>query len=151
MDTIGKRVRAARQECGYTMKQLHELTGLSTGNISDIENDRNTPSVASLVPLGAALKRSLDWLLTGEDPASRTSEKRPVCDGVELTQAEADVIAMFRLLDDRSKEDVFDFVTMKYEKASGEKGSIYSTYIDDENERKKSGPIGDLEARDGTA
>lgn len=52
METIGKRVRAARQELGLTMKQLHEQTGLSTGNISDIENDRNTPSVSSLVAWG---------------------------------------------------------------------------------------------------
>lgn len=74
METIGKRVRAARQELGLTMKQLHEQTGLSTGNISDIENDRNTPSVSSLVALGRALRRSLDWLLTGEEASARSNE-----------------------------------------------------------------------------
>ena len=58
---------------------------------------------------------------------------------------------MYRILDDHGREDVFDFVTMKYEKATGEKGSIYSTYIEDENARKKSGPLLGLDAQDGTA
>ena len=151
METVGKRVRAARQECGFTMKQLHDLTGLSTGNISDIENDRNAPSVASLIPLSRALGRSLDWLLTGEDVAARTSESAVRCDGVELSQVEADLVAMFRLLNERDRETAFDFVTMLYEKTSGEKGSIYSTYIDDAREHKKSGPAEGREARDGTA
>ena len=44
---------------------------------------------------------------------------------------------MFRLLDDRAKEDIFDYVNMKYEKATGEKGSIYSTYTDEEKGLKK--------------
>lgn len=151
METVGKRVRFARQECGFTMKQLHDLTGLSTGNISDIENDRNTPSVASLIPLSRALKRSLDWLLTGEEATTRHSENTMSCDGVDLSQVEADLIAMFRILGERDRETAFDFVTMLYEKASGEKGSVYSTYIDDARELKQSGPAEGREAQDGTA
>lgn len=151
MNTVGKRVRFARQECGFTMKQLHDLTGLSTGNISDIENERNAPSVASLIPLSRALNRSLDWLLTGEEPDAPKSESPATCDGVELSQVEADLVAMFRVLGERDRETAFDFVTMLYEKASGEKGSVYSTYIDDEKERKKSGPAEGREAQAGTA
>lgn len=139
MDTIGKRVRAARQECGYTMKQLHDLTGLSTGNISDIENDRNTPSVASLVPLSKALRKSLDWLLTGELDSTRTNERPMECDDVPLSQVERDVIAMLRLLRPHDRKSVIDIITMFYEQATGKKGSIYSTYIEDEY-RQTSGP-----------
>ena len=144
MDTIGKRVRAARQECGYTMKQLHDLTGLSTGNISDIVNDRNTPSVASLVPLSKALKRSLDWLLTGDPGAARTNEQlgSADCDGVPLSQMERDVIAMLRLLEPREQKVAVDFITMLYEQATGEKGSIYSTYTEGDF-KQTSGPAAD--------
>ena len=151
MDTIGKRVRAARQELGLTMKQLHDLTGLSTGNISDIENDRNTPSVASLVPLGRALRRSLDWLLTGEEPIARSNEQTLTCDGEELSQIEADLIAMFRLLPEGARKEVFDLVHFKYTRLeAGEKESIYWTYTEGSAD-EKSGTAEGREARDGTA
>jgi len=151
MDTIGKRVRAVRQELGLTMKQLHDLTGLSTGNISDIENDRNTPSVASLVPLGRALRRSLDWLLTGEEPGARSNEQPASCDGVELAPIETDLIAMFRLLPEGARKEVFDLVHFKYSRLeAGEKESIYWTYTDASAD-EQSGPAEDHEARDGTA
>ena len=150
MENIGGRVRAARQERGFTMKQLHELSGLSTGNISDIENGKNTPSVQSLIPLSRALGKPVEWILTGEGPDTRASEQGPTCDGTPLSELEAGLVAMFRLLDTKSKENAFDFVTMMYEKATGEKGSIYSTYIDDEN-AQRSGPDNEREARTGTA
>ena len=41
-------------------------------------------------------------------------------------------------------------MTMLYEKATGEKGFIYSTYIEDEL-AQKSGPADGLEASDETA
>ena len=151
METIGKRVRAARQELGLTMKQLHEQTGLSTGNISDIENDRNTPSVSSLVALGRALRRSLDWLLTGEEASARSNESPLTCDGVPLSQMETDLLAMFRLLPPAHREEVFERVHFKYKREVEEKKeSIYSTYFDG-SEDEKSGPAGSREARDGTA
>lgn len=151
MDTIGKRVRAARQELGLTMKQLHDLTGLSTGNISDIENDRNTPSVASLVPLGRALRRSLDWLLTGEEVGARSNERLASCDGIELSQIEADLIAMFRLLPGDARKEVFDLVHFKYTRLeAGEKESIYWTYFDESSD-EGSGPAGGHETHDETA
>ena len=150
MDTIGKRVRSARQDLGFTMKQLHEITGLSTGNISDIENEKNMPSVSSLVSLSRALRRSLDWLLTGDESNTRNSEQTTICDGVPLSPTEADLVAMFRLLDERGREMIFDTAMMMDEKATGEKGSIYSTYIEDER-KQKSDPEEGLEARHGTA
>lgn len=150
MDNIGTRVRSARQERGLTMKQLHDVSGLSTGNISDIENGKNSPSVASLVALSRALERSLDWILTGEEWGTRISEPVAECDGVPLSQTEADLVAMFRYIGARERETAFDFVTMLYEKATGEKGSIYSTYTAAER-GEKSDPAEGGEAQGGIA
>ena len=142
MDTIGSRIRAARKIKGLTMQQLHDLTGLSTGNISDLENDRYAPSVSALIPIRRALGCSIDWLLSGEDLGAPISERALSCGDVELSQLEANFVAMFRLLKSSDREIAFDFVTMLYEKATGEKGSIYSTYIEDEH-RPTSGPAND--------
>ena len=142
MDTIGSRIRTARKAKGLTMKQLHDLTGLSTGNISDIENGHYTPSVAALVPLKQALGCSIDWLLSGDTEGTPISEHPISCDGVPLSQMEQEVIAMLRLLTPHDRKSVIDIVTMFYEQATGKKGSIYSTYIEDEY-RQTSGPAGD--------
>lgn len=139
MDTIGSRIRTARKIKGLTMQQLHDLTGLSTGNISDLENDRYAPSVSALLPIRRALECSIDWLLSGEDFGAPKSEQALSCDGVELSQLEVNFVAMFRLLKSSDREIAFDFVTMLYEKATGKKGSVYSTYIEDEY-RPTSGP-----------
>ena len=150
MDTIGERIRAARKEKGLTMRQLHDLTGLSTGNISDLENDRYAPSVSALLPLREALGRSLDWLLCGAEEAAPISEQAVECDGIPLSQTEADLVAMFRYIGARERETAFDFVTMLYEKATGEKGSIYSPYTAAER-GEKSDPAEGGEAQGGIA
>lgn len=171
MTTIGSRVRAARKELGLTMKALHDKTGLSTGNISDIENDKNTPSASSLSALSRALGCSVEWLLSGEEATARKpeqsvsisrsesrgvscSESRPhslSCDGVELSPMERDLIAMFRLLPRGARKEVFDLVHFKYSRlADGEKESIFWTYFDESND-EQSGPAESRETRDGTA
>lgn len=132
------------------MRQLHDLTGLSTGNISDLENDRYAPSVSALLPLREALGRSLDWLLCGAEEAAPISEQAVECDGIPLSQTEADLVAMFRYIGARERETAFDFVTMLYEKATGEKGSIYSTYTAAER-GEKSDPAEGGEAQGGIA
>ncbi len=161
MTTIGSRVRAARKELGLTMKALHDKTGLSTGNISDIENDKNTPSASSRSALSRALDCSVEWLLSGEEAAARKAELPVVpgemeshglaCDGVELSPMERDLVAMFRLLPRGARKEVFDLVHFKYSRlADGEKESIFWTYFDESND-EQSGPAEGRETRDGTA
>lgn len=143
MSTIGERIREARKKIGLTMRDLHDLTGLSTGNISDMENNKFSPSVSSLIPLSQALNCSIDWLATGREFTRnievRDSDQKLSCDGVPLNENEMDMIAMYRCLDDRDRGDVFDSVNLKYEKATGKRASIYSTYSDTK-ERQDGGP-----------
>lgn len=148
-----------RNEKRISQPQLAKAVGVSPGNVSDWETGRSKPGYVALIALSRFFEVSVDYLLeldgppvkTGITPSAYTSRQGITCDGVPLSQMEADMVAMFRILGDRDRETAFDFVTMLYEKASGEKGSVYSTYIDDENERKKSGPLEGREARDGTA
>ena len=137
-----KQVRAKK---GVSQLELAKAIGVSNGNVGDWERGRSKPGYDALIALSRFFEVSAGRLLEIPEVSDL------VCDGVPLSEAEADLIAMYRILDDRGREDVFDFVTMKYEKATGEKGSIYSTYIEDENARKKSGPPLGLDTRDGTA
>ena len=138
-------LKQLRAKKGVSQLELAKAIGVSNGNVGDWERGRSKPGYDALIALSRFFEVSAGRLLEIPEVSDL------VCDGVPLSEAEADLIAMYRILDDRGREDVFGFVTMKYEKATGEKGSIYSTYIEDENARKKSGPPLGLDTRDGTA
>ncbi len=138
-------LKQLRAKKGVSQLELAKAIGVSNGNVGDWERGRSKPGYDALIALSRFFEVSAGRLLEIPEVSDL------VCDGVPLSEAEADLIAMYRILDDHGREDVFDFVTMKYEKATGEKGSIYSTYIEDENARKKSGPPLGLDTRDGTA
>jgi transcriptional regulator with XRE-family HTH domain len=53
---IAERVREFRLQLGLTVGHLAELTGLSKGMLSKIENAQASPSLATLARLSAALK-----------------------------------------------------------------------------------------------
>ena len=135
-------LKQLRAKKGVSQLELAKAIGVSNGNVGDWERGRSKPGYDALIALSRFFEVSAGRLLEIPEVSDL------VCDGVPLSEAEADLIAMYRILDDRGREDVFDFVTMKYEKATGEKGSIYSTYIEDENARKKSGPPLGLDTRD---
>lgn len=72
-----------------------------------------------------------------------------MCDGSPLSEDEADLVAMYRLLPSHEREDLFDLVYFKYRKHVEKKAeSIYWTYFDGD---KKSGPREDADAQAGTA
>ena len=52
---IGREVRAFRQQQNLTVADLSELTGLSIGMLSKIENGNTSPSLTTLQQLGKAL------------------------------------------------------------------------------------------------
>ena len=104
MDTVGKRIRQARKNKGFTQTEIRKLTGISSGNLSDIENDKTMPSAGALISLKRELGVSIDWLLTGIDPSTDTekesvpkSESTIKIDGIEkLSEEEKVIIRKFR-------------------------------------------------------
>ena len=82
MDTVGKRIRHARKMSNLSLTTVKNLTGLSTGNLSELENDKFLPSANALISFRKVFNISIDWLLTGETPM------RPInLDNVKETQS----------------------------------------------------------------
>lgn len=65
MRTLGQRVKAARLDKDWTMKQLAINAELSMSFICDIENDRREVSMVSVKKLSDALNMSVEWLVRG--------------------------------------------------------------------------------------
>lgn len=68
MDTIGKRLRFARDRRVWTQDDLAQRSGVRVVTISRIENDRyvERPHQSTLRKLADALDEDASWLLLGE-------------------------------------------------------------------------------------
>lgn len=64
---LGKKIRDLRLRRGLTVQQLASATGLSKGFISQVENHRTSPSLATLHDLARALETSAAYLVVEED------------------------------------------------------------------------------------
>lgn len=63
---LGKKLRAVRRERGYSLEELARRTGFSKSFLSQIENNKNSPSIASLKKITQALEVSIGALFEEE-------------------------------------------------------------------------------------
>jgi transcriptional regulator with XRE-family HTH domain len=77
---VGGQVRRWRNERGLTLAAVAERSGLNLGYLSQIENDKASPSLGCLAALGDALDVPIAWFFMGEVPAPRVvrAAERPV-------------------------------------------------------------------------
>ena len=77
---VGRQVRRWRMERGLTLARVAERTGLTVGYLSQIENDKASPSLAVLGEIAAALDVAPAWFLMDDVPPPRVVRKaeRPV-------------------------------------------------------------------------
>jgi transcriptional regulator with XRE-family HTH domain len=85
MATVGDRVREIRDEMRLTQDRLAELTGLSKGFLSDVENNKRNIGAQNLLKIANVLGASVDYLLRGE--VADVSVVEPVVIPPELSQA----------------------------------------------------------------
>ncbi len=76
---VGPQVRRWRRERGQTLAQVAATSGLNVGYLSQIENDKASPSLETLAALAGALDVPITWLLvdaTAPPRVVRASERR---------------------------------------------------------------------------
>jgi transcriptional regulator with XRE-family HTH domain len=66
---VGAQVKRWRRERGLTLAAVAERSGLNLGYLSQIENDKASPSLACLASIGDALDVPIAWFLIDEVPA----------------------------------------------------------------------------------
>ena len=66
MNTIGERLRWAREKRGLSCASLDEIADLSCGHTASIEGGRReTPIAVTVSKLASALNVDLTWLING--------------------------------------------------------------------------------------
>ena len=76
---VGRQVRRWRAERGLTLARVAEGTGLNVGYLSQIENDKASPSLACLSSIATALDVPIAWFLVDEDrppEVARAADRR---------------------------------------------------------------------------
>lgn len=152
-------LKKLRSEKNLTQGQLAKEVGVSPGNVGDWETGKSKPGYNALASLARIFEVSADYLLEIEPSPAKASDDLfahqktagLICDGSPLEGEEADLIAMYRLLPEEQREDIFDLVHLKYRKhVERKKESIYWTYHNGSS-ATKSGPAEDAEDQGGTA
>ncbi|MCR2807376.1 helix-turn-helix domain-containing protein [Paenibacillus soyae] len=88
---IGSSIRAIRKRKNVTIMQICEETGLSQGFMSQVENNKTSPSIATLESIAKALKVPLAYLLLRQEERMqivRKDERRISKSGVERLKVE---------------------------------------------------------------
>jgi transcriptional regulator with XRE-family HTH domain len=101
---VGGRIRRRRIERGLTLAGVAQRTGLNVGYLSQVENDKASPSLETLASLAAALDVPIAWFLLDSSNAPRVvraadrPRRRMPRDGGGLSQVDGGVardIAIF--------------------------------------------------------
>src|SRR5215207_9533374 len=77
---VGRQIRRWRTERGLTLARVAERSGLNVGYLSQIENDKATPSLGVLGQIADALDVSPAWFLMDDVPPPRVvrAADRPI-------------------------------------------------------------------------
>lgn len=127
MNSIGERIRIKRKELGLTLKQVYDETGISTGNLSDIERGKYVPSSFNLSKLATLLKCSVDWILNGDTEISNTEISN-------ISEDEKYILSLYNQLTDIDKKELQELMEFKiFKRRELEKSSISAT-IENVNE-----------------
>lgn len=71
---IGTKLKIARKNNNMTLKDVEKITGISNGNLSNYENNRNIPGGTAIITLCKLYNISADWLLLDKDPLHTTDQ-----------------------------------------------------------------------------
>lgn len=122
MKTIGERLKIARKQQNLTLTDIHKETGLSTGNLSELENNKFMPSANALIALKKLLNVSIDWILTGEHspPYNQINQqlhmecciKEAEEKDYMLNNEEKEIIDGYRRLEDEKRNYIKGFINI---------------------------------------
>lgn len=106
-DMLGMRIKERRKQKGFTLKQVEQLTGISNGNLSEIERGIKTPALPSLIKLVNVLECSADDLIFGESEFGFMGSK------ISVSERELTFLSALRQLDIDDQDEIMDLIEVK--------------------------------------
>lgn len=69
MDSLGNRLRIAREKKGYSQTEVFRRTNINNKTLSRYEKNGSEPDRQTLITLANLYDVHLEWLMTGEKPS----------------------------------------------------------------------------------
>lgn len=88
MNSVGERIKTRRTELGWTQEELCKKASISTGFLSDVENNKRSVSAVTLLGLARVLSLSLDYLMKGDSTLPTSAEVQFPASLAELAKSE---------------------------------------------------------------
>lgn len=109
---------------------LANFLGINKSVISNWKARSTNPPSELIIPICEFLKVDIQYLLNGTQMKTQKNTYE-IC----FSEIEHNIIDMFRQLDDRDREDIYDYTKLKYNKAlkKGRITSLYSTNTLEDN------------------
>src|SRR3990170_7086872 len=90
---VGAQIRRRRHDRDLTLSRVAERTGLNIGYLSQLENDKASPSLETLAALAEALDVPIAWFLLDTSAAPRVVRaadrpRRRMATGEAMTQVD---------------------------------------------------------------
>lgn len=108
---IGKRIKNRRLELKLTQADIRRETGISTGNLSGIENGSSAPSASALCELSRVLNCSIDYILLGKSSNLEILDTSNIRES--FTPLQELILSSVRELDPMDQEEILDIIEMK--------------------------------------
>lgn len=107
---IGERIKLRRAELNLKQTDVKAYVGISSGNLSDIENGNRTPAMKTLIKLSDVLQCSIDWIVKGESPEKESSFFS------QLGDSEKEFISIYKELSLDDQTELLAIAKIKYDK-----------------------------------
>lgn len=109
MNTLGKRLKAARKSKGFTQQELEKLSGVSQQLISKIESEK-IESTTEVFNLAEVLEVNAKWLATGN--GEMNGENRAVSN--EHSRENLNILNMLNGMTSKQKNDTTQLIEGYY-------------------------------------
>jgi transcriptional regulator with XRE-family HTH domain len=113
---IGNRIKFYRKVKGYTLKELAEIIGVTYPYISDMENNKKSPSMETLQKLSNALETPVYAFFTDSE-VENVNSSIPLSPETLIEQART--LFMSEFLSAKDKDTVFKDITDAFFESKG--------------------------------
>lgn len=98
-----------------TQTEIKEKTGISSGNMSDIERGNRLPAATTLAQLSEILDCSIDWILTGKSPVSENLISP------DIGEKDQKLLSLFHEISEEDQEELLMIAQLKYNRTQKSK------------------------------
>lgn len=99
-NTVGERLRAAREMAGLTQKAVADQLEIPRQVISYFENDIRNPNIKTLTILANIYGTSTDFLLDCTDVSTQNADLRAICDYTGLSEEAVTLLHIAKMLEE---------------------------------------------------